>query len=75
MSPDELDVKPDNFFWVTYSQVVQVHPGIKTYCLYEIILGMCIEKNSIHLVAQSQWVYLKENSAYCIARLFWSQVC
>ena len=32
ISRDELNAKWDEFFWITHSQVVQVHPGINKSC-------------------------------------------
>ena len=58
ISPDELNTKPADFLWITYCQVVQVHPNVNKFCLYVCLLfWVCVrfqcENWEINLSASS----------------------
>ena len=58
ISPDELNTKPGDFLWITYCQVVQVHPTMNKFCLYACLLfWVCVrfqcENWEINLSASS----------------------
>ena len=68
VSPDELNAKLHDFFWIAHSQEVKVlrHPGINEICVFDVMgTAMCT-------VLMGKLSYISVSTIRCISLYCWS---